>query len=149
MNRISKGFTLVELMIVVAIVGILSSIALPAYNDYVRRGKLAEATSTLSGLRFQMERYYQDNRRYATVAGGIVCGPAMPVSPAVKYFTYACDVTTGGDQTFVITATGVVAQGMSGYAFTIDEGNVKQTTAFPDAAGLPKNCWIMKKGESC
>ena len=146
MKNRSLGFTLVELMITVAIIGILASIALPAYNDYVRRGKLTEATSTLAGLRFQMERYYQDNRRYATVAGGAVCGSAMPV---IKYFTYACDVTTGGDQTFVITATGVAAQGMSGYAFTIDEGNVKQTTAFPGATGLPKNCWVTKKAESC
>lgn len=149
MKRITKGFTLVELMIVVVIIGVLASIALPAYNDHVRRGKMAEATSTLADLRFRMERYYQDNRRYATASGGTDCGAVMPVSPAVKYFAYTCDVTTGGDQTFVITATGDAGEGMSGYTFTIDEGNVKQTTTFPGATGLPKNCWMTKKTESC
>jgi len=147
LNRL-QGFTLIELMITIAIIGILSSIALPAYNDYVKRGKLTEATATLSDLRFQMERYYQDNRRYMTAVDGDTCGVPEPGSPDVKYFTYTCE-PGDSDQTYVWTATGKAAEGINGYEFTIDEGNNKQTTAFPDAAGLPAGCWLKKKGDTC
>ena len=143
-----RGFTLIELMITIAVIGILAGVALPAYNDYIRRGKITEATSTLADLRFQMERYYQDNRRYTDAPGSADCGVPAPTSPAVKYFSYACDAS-GGDQTFVWTATGLASQNMAGFSFTIDEGNNKVTTGFPDAAGLPAPCWLTKKGDSC
>ena len=62
--KVQKGFTLIELMIVVAIIGILATIALPAYSNYVRSGKATEATSTLASARVQMEQHFQDNRTY-------------------------------------------------------------------------------------
>ena len=62
----ASGFTLIEVMITVAIVAILGSIALPAYFDYVRRGQLPEAFSNLADYRVKMEQYYQDNRNYGT-----------------------------------------------------------------------------------
>ena len=55
----SRGFTLIEIMIVVAIVAILSAIALPSYSDYVLRSKLPEAFSALSDQRIRLEQYYQ------------------------------------------------------------------------------------------
>jgi len=145
MAKKSKGFTLIELMIVVAIIGILASIAVPNYTRYVTRGKIAEATSLLSQTRNQMERYYQDNRRYTTTVGGTTCGVTMPATPTAKYFTFTCTATT--DQTFLLTATGVASQGMSGYTYTIDHNNAKQTTAFPSTT-VPVNCWLTKAG-SC
>ena len=81
----AKGFTLIELMIVVAIIGILSMIGIPAYNDYVTRGKLVDATSKLADMRIQLEQYYQDNRNYGSTSSS--CGIAMPTS---KYFTISC-----------------------------------------------------------
>src|SRR5450631_4724882 len=68
----SKGFTLIELMIVVAIVAILTTIAYPNYRDYVIRGQLVDATQGLSALRANLERYFQDNRTYAAI------GPFTP-----------------------------------------------------------------------
>ena len=56
------GFTLIEVMIVVAIVAILSAIAIPSYRNYVIRGKIPEATSNLSGQAVKMEQYFEDNK---------------------------------------------------------------------------------------
>lgn len=141
MKHKQQGFTLIELMVVVAIIAILASIAVPSYTRYVARAKVAEAISQLSDIRNRMERNYQDKRRYSCE------DVAMPTSPAVQNFSYACG-TPSGNQTFLITATGVAAQGMSGYEFTINQDNARRTTAFPDSS-VPANCWITKHGGSC
>lgn len=136
------GFTLIELMIVVAIIGILASIALPAYSDYVKRGKAAEATSTLADLRVKMEQYFQDNRTYVG-ADALVPGPCSPPAGSVKFFTYACDNL--GATTYDIAATGVAAQGMDGFAFGINQNNAK-TSTFDGHSGA---CWLTSKSGSC
>ena len=83
--KLQTGFTLIELMIVVAIVAILSAVAVPAYSSYSMRGKIPDATSNLAALRVSMEQFYQDNRNYGTAPA---CGvTAMPVS---SYFTFSC-----------------------------------------------------------
>ncbi len=68
-----QGFTLIEVMIVVVIVAILSSVAYPAYTDYVRRRQLQEAFTNLANYRIQMEPYYQDNRRYTATTASTTC----------------------------------------------------------------------------
>lgn len=134
-----KGFTLLELMIVVAIIGILASIAIPAYQDYLKNGRAAEATSTLANLRIQMEQCFQDNRSYA--ACGAFCAPT---SGAVN-FTYAC--SAGPDATtYTIAATGVAGQDMTGFAFSIDQDNNK-TSTFDGTVGA--SCWLSSKSGSC
>jgi len=142
--KMQKGFTLIELMITVAVVSILAMIALPSYSDYVKRGNITEATSNLAGLRVQMEQYYQDNRNYGSGA----CGVVMPASPSVKYFTFACVPGASPSQTYTITATG--AGSMAGFTYTIDQSNNKQTTAAPAGWGpTSTTCWITKQGGAC
>mgnify|MGYP000055861877 FL=1 len=145
------GFTLIELMVAVAIIAILSAIALPSYNEYVIRGRLTEATAALADLRVKLEQYYQDNRHYSSTATACP-GVAMPTTPAVKHFAFTCNWTTGNtNQFFTVTASNVANQGLGAagsYAFTINQANVRATTAFPGAT-VPKSCWISKKGESC
>jgi type IV pilus assembly protein PilE len=144
--KTQNGFTLIELMIVIAILAILATIALPAYNDYVTRGKIPEATANLSDLRIKMEQFYQDNRTY-------VGGPCAPVpASSVRYFTFSCNPPPTAT-TFFIQAIGGVAggnQSMVGFAYTINESNAKGSTI----TGKPgwtgnANCWVTRKGGSC
>lgn len=155
--RITKnqGFTLVELMIVIAIIGILARIALPGYTSYIARGKIVEAGVGLSSYRTSMEQYYQDQRSYAVSGSPTVCG-IPPASSVSTYFTYSCVVTgAGATQGFVATASSVAGKALGGlgaYAYTIDDNNAKTTTMFAGAAASSPtgtNCWIMKKGQSC
>ena len=138
-----KGFTLIELMIVVAIVAILASIGIPAYNDYVTRGKLAEAYASLASQRVKMEQFYQDRRTYT---GACTNGTVSP-PPTGRYFTYAC---TLNDQTYSVTATGVTAQGVSSqFVFDVDQNNTRRTTSAPSGWHTNGACWIRSKDGSC
>jgi type IV pilus assembly protein PilE len=142
------GFTLLELLIVVAVIGILGMIALPSYSDYVKRGKIAEAASQLGQWRGKMEHYFLDNRSFLDAGGN--CGVPAPTGADVKHFTYTCPVKSAN--TYTLQATGNAASGMSGFTYTIDHQNAKQTTAAPAgwaAATMPTNCWITKKGGVC
>ena len=94
----ARGFSLIELMIVVAVVAILSAVAIPSYRDYTIRAQLIEATNALSDTRVRMEQFYADNRTY----GAGACGVAMPV---LERFTLACATTAAG-QGYTITADG-------------------------------------------
>lgn len=146
--RRHAGFTLIEVMIVVAIVAILATVAYPAYDDYTRRGKIAEATSQLAGWRARMEQYFLDNRTYLNAGGA--CGVPVPTGAEVKYFAYTCPGPTAN--TYTLTATGVAGEGMGGFTYTIDQTNARATTAAPAgwaAGAMPANCWIRKKGGVC
>lgn len=133
-----QGFSLIELMITVVIVSILAAVALPAYNDYVIRGRLAEATSTLSDGRVKMEQFFQDNRTY--VAG--TC------PGATDSFTYTC--TDLSAAAYTITAIGKSGTIVSAFSYTIDQANTRRTTSLKSGWGsAPQNCWIIKKGGAC
>ena len=139
-----RGFSLIELMVVVAIAAILASIAVPTYRDYVMRGKLAEAFTMLASQRVKMEQFYQDLRTYdGACAAGTVAPP-----PTGKYFTYVYNIN---DQTYTLTATGMASEGMPGFAFTIDQSNNRATTGVHTGwtAPSPNNCWTRSKDGKC
>jgi type IV pilus assembly protein PilE len=127
-----KGFTLIELIIAIAVIGILLAVGLPAYTDSVKRGKLAEGTSTLSDGRVKMEQFFQDNRTYV---GG-------PSPAATTNFTYATSNLT--TTTYKITATGTGS--VAGFVYTINEANTKASTT---PWGNNAACWVVKKGGAC
>lgn len=140
-KQLQKGFSLMEIMIVVAIIGIVAAIALPAYADHVRRGKAAEATANLAEQKIRMEQNFQDNRTYACGAAAGEMG--LPPAAEQKFFSYTC---VNDASTFTLTATGVADQDMSGYVFSITESNVKNSTI----DGVDKTgCWGTSKDADC
>lgn len=141
-----RGFTLIEVMITVAIVAIIAAIAYPSYTDYVLRGRLVDATTTLGATRARMEQYYQDNRTYASVSGSIKA-PCMEAQ-TVKTFTIACEAASTA-KGYTITARGSGAT--SGFVFTIDQDGKQRTTGLPPRWGTAPvdGCWIDKKGGTC
>ena len=140
MSSKSAGFTLIELMITVAIIGILSAIALPSYRDYVLRGRIPEATAHLATKAVQMEQLFQDARSYAK-APDAICND----STSSKYFTFKCPVLESS--TFTITATGTGA--MDGFVYSINQSNAKATTGVPSGWTKNNNCWVTSKGGTC
>jgi type IV pilus assembly protein PilE len=143
MKRMQAGFTLIEVMIVVAIVGILTAIAVPAYGDYVKRGRITEAVSGLSDMRVKMEQFFQDNRTYV---GACVAGTVAPLPANTTQFTFSCSSLSAS--AYTVSATGTST--MAGFTFTVDQSNVRNTTALPTGwIGTNTNCWVIKKDGTC
>ena len=87
MKRIQKGFTLIELMITLAVIAILSAIAYPSYQDHVRRGVRSQGQQFLMDLAQRQEQFFLDNRGYATDLGngaGLL-NMSIPVEVSNKY----------------------------------------------------------------
>jgi type IV pilus assembly protein PilE len=153
MARMQRGFTLIEIMIVVAIVAILAAIAVPSYNDYVTRSRIVEATAGLADARNKMEQFFQDNRAYPA---GCVVQPTAPGPTQVQVTALQnFDLTCGnmGANTYTVTAAGKGP--MAGFTYTINEQNVR-TSAFAGTgaskgytAAAPNTCWVLRKGGLC
>lgn len=126
----SPGFTLVELLVAIAIVGILASIAVPSYQEHLRRGAMMDMTASLGTGRVAIEQFYLDNRTYV---GG-------PCPAATRRFNVACEFAAGS---YTVTATGTGL--MDRFVLTLDETGA-QTTAGPWGKA---DCWLDRKGDTC
>jgi type IV pilus assembly protein PilE len=132
------GFTLIELMVAVAVMGILSAIAYPSYSAHVRQSRATDALALLAQYQLSMEQASQDNGNY----GVTTCAVTVPA--ATPYFELSCALGEGA-QTYVATATGINA--MAGITYTVDEAGTKKTTAFVDSVTLPAACWLTRAGD--
>ncbi len=151
----SRGFTLIELMIVVAIIAILAAIAYPTYINYITRTRRAAATACLSEYANYMERYYTTNLRYdETPASGSTAAVQNPISttPATvtldcatsqqtgTYYTYTVPTLTATTYTLLATPAGVQAtRDTQCGPLALDQTGVRYyQTSTPDTTGL---CW--------
>jgi len=141
--RRGAGFSLIELMVAVAIAAILAAVAVPSYSEYVMRGRIPEATNGLSALRVQLEQYYQDNRTYV---GACASGTVAPLPGGVN-FTFSCPTLTATAFTAQASGTG----SMANFVYTVNESNARQTTRVPNTGwgSTPAACWIVRKGGGC
>lgn len=148
------GFTLIELMITLAIVGILAAVAYPSYREYVAKSRRAEAQALLMQSSQWMERFYAENYSYSTNTAGVAVTDAtmFPArysqSPASGIAAYTITVTPTAT-TFTVTATraGTMAADKCGN-FQITHTGVKQlaTGTYSSAAGATQvaamqSCW--------
>lgn len=144
----SRGFTLIEVMITVAIVAILSAVAYPSYRDYIVRGQLVDATTALSTYRADMERHFQDNRSFATVGDFTTpCAAGDDASRTFGNFLIECAAVAA--ETYTLRAKGLGPA--NGFIYTVTHQDVRATTAVPSGSGFA-TCttrWILKKGQAC
>ena len=109
-TSLSRGFTLIELMIVVVIVAILASIAYPSYRNQVVKGNRAAAQGYMMSLSSREEQIMLDNRAYKAAANHAALSAAgsgfiAPTSEVSRFYNVKIDVTNGAPPTYVITAT--------------------------------------------
>jgi type IV pilus assembly protein PilE len=139
----TRGFTLIELMIVVMVVAILSAIAIPSYQDYALRARVTQAIAWLSGAQAKMEQCYQDNHAYKISSGVDCCTSASAGN--VGDFTGSCAANAND---FTLTATGNSAS-TTGFVYTVNQVDGKTTSVSGHAGWNSGNCWITKKGQTC
>lgn len=150
LRTLQRGFTLIELMITVAVIGILASVALPAYQEYIARSARAEAQSHLLQAGAWLERHYSENYRYDQNRAGTAVATLMPANlqsasagGGVRY-TLGINATATG-YTLTMTRAGAQANDRCGN-FTVNQVGVRSvasfsTASFANAAEAVQGCW--------
>jgi type IV pilus assembly protein PilE len=133
-----KGFSLLELLAVVAIVGILSAVAIPAYGSYVLRARLSEAFANLAAVQPAAEQFWSNGQPHQFTG-------FSPLPTDTPSFTYSLSHDTVS--TYTVTAKG--RGPADGFVFTIDQSGSRATTGVPAGWTSSANCWVDRKAGTC
>lgn len=139
-QRQQRGFTLVEVLVTIVIVGILTAIALPSYRDYITRSRLGEAFAALATVQPNAEQFWSNTRSFASFDTASNVFPA-----ATANFTYA--LSGASSSAYLVTATG--RGSTTGFVYTIDQQGNRATTGVPDGWTANGSCWVDRKAGLC
>ncbi len=143
----SAGFTLIEILIVVAILGILAAIAVPAYQDSVRKSRRSDAQGALTSFANAMERHYTTNNTYrGAAAGGADTGAPdifptqTPIDGSTKFYNLTIQAAT--NTTFTLRATPIGGQVGDGIMELTNTGVRRWDEDNDGAFGATENDWV-------
>ncbi len=148
MNIKQRGFTLIEVMITVAIIGILSAIALPSYSQYVLRTRLSSGFAALGTMELTAEQYWANGVVRTYVGLDALDGTKPRYLPAeTPYFKYEASALTVSTYKFKAIGKGKLL----GFVYSLDQEGTKKTDAVPVGSGFTTNdtCWVDRKGGVC
>lgn len=136
----SKGFTLVELMVVVVVVAILAAIAVPSYSSQVRKSRRTEARNALLDAAAREERFFATNNRYSVTATDLGYG-ALPINVGSNYYNLSVACTVAAACTdFTLTATAINSQTKDTACATLTLNNIGVQSATGSATAAT-TCW--------
>ncbi|MBK6008756.1 prepilin-type N-terminal cleavage/methylation domain-containing protein [Ramlibacter ginsenosidimutans] len=139
-----RGFTLIEVMVAMAVIAILAALALPAYSSYIFRSKIPAGLDALSAYQTRMEQRFQDVGYYGDLATNpTACALA---GTSGSNFTVTCVLKNAAGTGYTATATG--SGPVAGVVYTVDEQGVRTTVHHPKGVPSPNTCWTIR-GASC
>ena len=145
MKKVQQGFTLIELMIVVAIIGILAAVAIPSYQNYTNKAKFTEVVNATAPFKAAVEECVSDGT--CLVAGaisGIVPGSSGFPSAATSNGKYVSGVTVNGTGQVQATSQGITVGGTSSFTYYLDP-----TVTATGAGGSVGVTWATDSGSTC
>lgn len=138
-KRQQSGYTLMEIMVTVGIIGIITAVAVPAYSGYVKRGRLTEAFTGLGAGQTAAEQFWANNRSYENFKDS----KSFPQNG--KNFDFSLTDATASTYTLKATGKGMV----EGFTYTIDQNGARKTTAAPAGFTTSNDCWVDREGGKC
>ena len=123
MKQLQKGFTLIELMIVVAIIGILAAVAIPAYQDYIARAQVGEAVNLMAGGKTPMAEFYSDKGRWPAQAGSVMGNTAGKYTSDIALSFGALGTSGTATLTATMKGAGSVNKNIAGKTLLLSTGD--------------------------